>query len=91
MSVYFSLALLLSFSGSVLIYLASRHQLWLSRKLPARPLRWLGLTLIALSLMALLSEMQAVAAIFLLLVWVMLLLVVFPYLSAAKTLRKPTL
>lgn len=90
MSIYFSLALLLSFSGSISIYLASRHQLWLKQPLPSRPLHWLGITLISLSLLVLLNVMQAVAALFLLLVWVMLLLVVFPYLGAAKTLRKPT-
>ncbi|MCX4192556.1 hypothetical protein [Methylophaga sp. OBS1] len=87
MSVYFYLALLLSMGGSVLIYLGSRHQLWLSHQLPARPLQWMGFSLIGLSLILLLGEMQAVAAVFLVLIWVMLLLVLFPYLGAAKSLR----
>lgn len=86
MSLFFCLALLTSLAGSALIYLVSRHQLWLSKPLPARPTRWLGFALICLSLIILLNDMQPVAAVFVLLVWVMLLLVVFPYLGAAKSL-----
>lgn len=86
MSTY--IALILSFGGSVLIYLASPHQLWLSHTWSAVLLRRMGFVLLAISLTILILTMQTVAAIFMLLVWLMLLLVLFPYIGALKALRK---
>ncbi|EGL54229.1 hypothetical protein MAMP_00630 [Methylophaga aminisulfidivorans MP] len=38
--------------------------------------------------MLVISSMQAVAGVFMLMVWVMLLLVLFPYVGAWKSLRR---
>lgn len=83
----FGLAMLTSLVGSNLIYLHSRHQLWLQQPLSLTFSR-LGGILIICSLVILLMTMQPLAAVFSLIVWVMLLLGIFPYLGALKQLRK---
>lgn len=88
MSIHFHLALLLALGGCALIYLTSCHQLWIKKQLPTSPYRLLGVLLIGLGLLVLLGVMQAIAAIYVLSVWIMLLLVLFPYLGAAKSLRE---
>lgn len=90
MSIYSYAALLLSFVGCVCIYLASRHQLWLKSTItwPAPRLRHIGLIQLSISLMLVITSMQFVAGLFILLIWVMLLLVLFPYIGAWKSLRR---
>ncbi|MAX53888.1 MAG: hypothetical protein CMH22_18075 [Methylophaga sp.] len=88
MTIYPYLALMLSFGGSVCVYLASRHQLWLNKVWPAPYLRYIGLILLGISLVLVITTMQLVAGVFMLLVWVMLLLVLFPYIGAWKSLRR---
>lgn len=75
-----SLALLLV--GCLLIYLASPHQRWLARPLPAGPGRAAGALLLALALYRLLQGMQGVAAVFTWTLAAMLMLTVLPYLGA---------
>ncbi len=88
MTIYPYLALMLSFGGSVCVYLASRHQFWLSKVWPASYLRRIGLLLMSISLILVITTMQLVAGVFMMLIWVMLLLVLFPYIGAWKSLRR---
>lgn len=88
MTIYPYLALMLSFTGSVCVYLASRHQLWLNKVWTAPYLRNIGLILLGISLVLVITSMQLVAGVFMLLIWVMLLLVIFPYIGALKSLRR---
>ncbi len=90
MTIYPYLALILSFGGSVCVYLASRHQIWQNKVCPAPNLRYTGLILLGISLVLVITSMQFVAGVFMLLIWVMLLLVLFPYIGALKSLRRST-
>ncbi len=80
LSVY--LALALSFVGCAGLYLSSRHQSLLAKPLPARPARWAGGLLGAVSLPLLCASFSAVVAVFVLSAWVTLLLMVLPYAAA---------
>ena len=79
-----ALALLLAFGGCGCLYLASPHQRWRSSPLPARPARTAGFALLSASLVAFARAMQLVPAIFTFGAAVMLLLVVLPYVGAAR-------
>lgn len=83
-----ALGLSLAAAGCASFYLASPHQRWRAASWPARPGRWAGALLLAAGLVALLQGLQAAAASFVLLHWVMLLLVLFPYLGALMAMRR---
>lgn len=83
-----ALGLALAAAGCASIYLASPHQRWRAAPWPAQPARWAGALLLPAGLIALLQGLQAAAASFVLLHWVMLLLVLFPYLGALMAARR---
>lgn len=86
-----TLGLIAATAGCISLYLSSPHQRWRQQPWSAQPARSTGLLLLALSLTLLWQAMQAVAAVFTLLHWAMLLFILFPYLGALFTLRrKPT-
>ncbi|AFJ01366.1 hypothetical protein Q7C_185 [Methylophaga frappieri] len=88
MSLFAYLALLLALVGSVFIYLASKHQLWLESTWSPVWLRRGGWLLFTISLILLIAAMQTVAAIFVLMTWIMLMLFLFPYIGVWKSIRK---
>lgn len=83
-----TIALVLAFAGCASFYLASPHQRWRAAPLPAKPARAVALGLAVASLVAFLCAMRAAPAVFAFVSWVMLLLVVFPYVGALFTLRR---
>ncbi|MDP5239638.1 hypothetical protein Q9Q94_08860 [Uliginosibacterium sp. 31-16] len=74
--------LLLTLAGGLAIYLASPHQRWRARPLPARPARVGGSVLLAIAFIALSQPLQGVVAAFTLLTWLMLLWIALPYIGA---------
>jgi len=74
-------AWLLTASGSLALYLASRHQRWLPRPLPARPARIAGVLLLAAALGLLLLSLQTPAAVYVYVTALMLFLVAWPFLG----------
>lgn len=78
-----TLALVLAVAGCAALYLASPHQRWRARALPARPAVALGAACLGGSLWAFGRVLSWVPASFALLTEVMLLLALFPYLGAA--------
>lgn len=82
------LALLLALAGSICLYLSSPNQRWRSRPLPAVAARLVALALILISLFVLWLNTQPVVAVFMLCGWLMLFLVVLPYLGAWRSLRR---
>lgn len=77
--------LILAALACLALYLASPNQRWLARAWSARPARVLAAMLWLTSLTLAVQAMQAVAAVFTLGVWSMLLLTLFPYLGAWRT------
>jgi len=80
--------LLLAAAGCAGIYLASPHQRWLAASWPALPARVAGVLLLVAGLVALLQVLQAAAAAFVFVHWLMLLFVIFPYLGALRVSRR---
>ncbi|WP_417068071.1 hypothetical protein [Niveibacterium terrae] len=84
------LALLLALAGSFCLYLSSANQRWRTYPLPGGLARPVSAILIATSLALLWRSMSPVVAVFTLGCWLMLFLVVLPYLGAWRSLhRKP--
>jgi hypothetical protein len=83
-----TLALTPAFVGCACFYLASPHQRWRAAPLPRRPARVAAGVLSLVSLFALTRAMNAVPAVFTFVTWVMVLLVVFPYVGAALRTTK---
>lgn len=73
----------LTFAGCACLYLASPRQLWLKTPLCARPARVAAGILSIGGLTAFIQAMYVVPAVFTFITWVMLLLVIFPYIGAA--------
>lgn len=88
MNGHFALGLLLAAAGCVSVYLASPHQRWRAAPWPARPARAAGALLLVAGLVAFLQVLQAPAASFVLVHWLMLLFVLFPYLGALRSARR---
>lgn len=82
MSADFALGLLSGFAACLGFYLALPHQRWLARPLRPRPARTAGGILLVVALALFCQALQPVVAVFVLAVWVMLLLMLFPYLGA---------
>jgi len=80
--------LLMAFVACVCIYLSSRHQLWIARQGPLPAAKWTGVGLLILSLFMMTVAMQVIAAVFTLLIWVMMLFVLFPYLGVLYSTAK---
>ncbi|WBS05163.1 hypothetical protein OU994_13220 [Pseudoduganella sp. SL102] len=74
-------------AGTLAIYLASPHQSWLARPLPARPARVAGSLALLAALAAMLQAWRPLAAVFLFCTWTMLLFVAWPYLGAWRRAR----
>jgi hypothetical protein len=71
------------------LYLASPHQRLLAQPLTSRPARVAGAVLLLVVGSVLIGqEMQFVAAVFTVLTWVMLLLVLLPYLGVLLSLKR---
>ena len=87
MSAQFPAGLTLISCGCLSLYLASPHQHWRARPLSKRPACIAGCLLIASGTAIAIQGMQSVAGVFAVLTWIMLLLVVLPYLAAAVRLR----
>ncbi len=68
-------------AGSIAIHLASPHQRWLATPLCARPARLAGGVLLVAALIALGQSLLGVVAVFTLLTWSMLTLLLLPYLG----------
>jgi hypothetical protein len=84
----FTGGLLIILAGCIAIYLASPHQRWLVRSRTSRINVWGGVLLLIAGLVVLMNSMQGAAAVFVWLVWIMLLLVFFPYLGVLFSIRK---
>lgn len=85
MNGYFALGLLLAAAGCACVYLASPNQRWRAEPWPARPTRVVGAALLVAALAAFLHVLQAAAASFVFVHWLMLLFVLFPYLGALRS------
>ncbi|HTU63204.1 MAG TPA: hypothetical protein VMF89_32310 [Polyangiales bacterium] len=77
------LASLLAFFSCTGLYLASPHQRWRTAPLRAKPARLVAGLLALASLYAFTRALDGVAAVYTFGTWIMLLLVVLPYLGAA--------
>jgi hypothetical protein len=73
-------------SGAASLYLSARNQRWLSRALPARPSRIVGVALVLFGAVLWSQAVQLSTAIFATLALTMLLLIVFPCLGALRTI-----
>lgn len=78
---------ILALAGCIVIYLMSPHQRWMNQRLAARFFLGIGAGLLIISLYFLITVMQTAAAVFTWFSWIMLLLLVFPYLGALSTLK----
>lgn len=74
--------LITALPGCAALYLASPNQRWLATAWPRLPARAAGFILLLVGYVALLQTLQAAAATFVFVHWVMLLFVLFPYLGA---------
>jgi len=83
------LALSVAAMGCAFFYLSSPHQRWLAKPLPARPARAVAGCLSLAGLYTCTRAMDIVPAAFTFVTWVMLLLVVFPYLGALRSAPAP--
>lgn len=83
-----ALGLALALLGCTSFYLAAPRQNWLARPWPAWPAGSAGALLIAAALSMLCRELQALAAVFVVLTWAMLLLAAMPYLGALLFIRR---
>lgn len=70
------------------LYLASPYQRLLAQPLASRPARVAGAVLLVVGSVLIGQGMQFVAAVFTVLTWVMLLLVLLPYLGALRPLKR---
>ncbi|MGD2117422.1 MAG: hypothetical protein PVG66_03620 [Chromatiales bacterium] len=84
----FTGGLLIVLAGCIAIYLDSPHQRWLAHSRTSRINVWGGVLLLIAGLVVLMSSMQGAAAVFVWLVWIMLLFVSFPYLGVLFSMRK---
>jgi hypothetical protein len=80
--------LLLALAGCTAFYLASPQQRWRAAPLPARPARLAAGVLLIAGMAALCQALQPLTATYVLLIWVMLLLVLLPYVGALLVLRR---
>ncbi len=81
MKLYFIFSFILVLAGCLSLYLAAPHQCWLTMAWPARPARLIGIALLFLSLIMLGQTLQGIAAVFTIVVWVMLVSTALPYLG----------
>lgn len=88
MSILPKAAWLLTASGSLALYLTSRHQRLLPQPLPARPARITGTLLLLAALGLLLCSLQAPAALYVYVTALMLFLVAWPFLGALVRLGR---
>jgi len=86
MRIAVAIGLLLALAGCLSVYLAAEHQRLASRRWSPLPSRIAGGLLLAGALVALLQDLQPVAAVFMACTWAMLLFVLLPCLGALKTL-----
>jgi hypothetical protein len=84
------LGLLLAAAGCASVYLASPNQRWRVAPWPAWPARAAGALLLAAGLIVLLQVLRPAAGSFVFVHWLMLLLVLFPYLGALRGARQGT-
>jgi hypothetical protein len=80
-SLVIALALLLALVGATCLYLASPNQRWRATPLRAKPARLLVGLLALSSLYAFTRALDGVSAVYTFGTWIMLLLVVLPYLG----------
>ncbi|GEM_PF-1675301 len=83
-----AVALSLGLVGCACLYLASPHQRWRTSPLPARPACAAGSVALLGSVFAFARAMAVAPAVFAFVAWVMLLLVVFPYVGAAFVIAR---
>lgn len=83
-----SAALVLTLGGALAIYLASAHQTWLSRPLPARLARGSGAVLLCAAQWAWLQVMAPLTAVFVMATLLMSWWVAFPYLGALRRIGR---
>jgi hypothetical protein len=88
MNGFIALGLFFAAAGGVSIYLASPNQRWRAAPWPARVSRTGGALLLVSGLFALLRVLQAPAAAFVFVHWLMLLFILFPYLGALLAARR---
>lgn len=88
MSLWFPLGLLSAAAGCSLFQLATPHQHWLARTLPARPARLGGTLLLGVALALLAQIMQLLVALFTLVTWAMLVWTLLPHLDALVAHRR---
>jgi hypothetical protein len=88
MSAFFLLGLMLAAVACISLYLASPHQRWRRAPWPVRPARGAAALLLVGALFTLLEALQVATAIFVFAHWLMLLLVLFPYLGAFISSRQ---
>lgn len=88
MNGFIAFGLFFAAAGCVSIYLASPNQCWRAAPWPARAARAGGALLLASGLLALLRVLQAPAAAFVFVHWLMLLFILFPYLGALVAARR---
>ncbi len=88
MDIFILLALLISLLGTASIYLASPNQRWRPAPLPACSARIFGVIFLTMGLAFLLNALQAAAAFFVFIHWLMLLFVLFPYFGALLATRR---
>lgn len=88
MSILPAAAWLLTASGSLALYLASRHQRWLPRPLPARPARIAAALLLLAALALLLGSLQTPAALYVYVTALMLFLVAWPFVGVLVRRRR---
>jgi hypothetical protein len=91
MNGFIALGLFLAAAGCVCIYLASPNQRCRAAPWPARAARAGGALLLVSGLLALLRVLQAPAAAFVFVHWLMLLFILFPYLGALVAARRERL
>lgn len=82
------LALSLTTAGFVCFYLSCAHQRWRAAPWPTRPARAAASVLSLAGLYLGTRAIELVPAVFAFVVWVMLLLIAVPYLSAAWSARE---
>ncbi|KAA5604324.1 hypothetical protein F1188_16660 [Roseospira marina] len=87
MSALLLLSLLLASAGCVALYLASPHQRWRPRPWPRRRAHRVGALLLVGSLIVLSAAMQPVAAVFTVITWAMVMLVLLPLVGVLRVTK----
>jgi|ACQI01.1.fsa_nt_gi hypothetical protein len=81
------IALLTGFLGSLSIYLTSPNQLWLNQPFAKTTGLLVGALFWIVCLALLMQGLQVVVAIFIFVVWIMVVLTLLPYIGALKKIK----